>query len=407
MPETLVIFTIGYPYGDTEVTFLHEEVKVLASHYKEIVLIPGSANTKLSLNKLPKNVRVLAVSRQNTFKWNLADFFIVVKLFLNEVLLSKNLRLVKNVRYHLHQLMNYLALAKSVDELIKTGKIFENDLFYTYWFDEWSSALSILKLQFKRKIIFVTRAHGFDIYDERSDKGYIFPRSIQMKNVKKVYCISKNGKDYLTSKFPGYHDKCEFSRLGIEKSEEVPQVGKRSNGLVIVSCSSLIPLKRVHKIIEILSHSKKNITWIHFGSGALKDEIITMASKLTSNITTDFRGSVKNELIKEFYNNNHVDWFINVSEYEGIPVSIMEAMSYGIPTIATNVGGVNEIVNETTGVLINKNFKPEEVTSVLETVKFSEKQRASIIAFWRTNYKASVNYENFAKKLLSIKKQND
>lgn len=41
---------------------------------------------------------------------------------------------------------------------------------------------------------------------------------------------------------------------------------------------------------------------------------------------------------------------------EGIPVSIMEAISFGIPIIATNVGGNAEIVNDETGVLIPVNI---------------------------------------------------
>lgn len=41
-----------------------------------------------------------------------------------------------------------------------------------------------------------------------------------------------------------------------------------------------------------------------------------------------------------------------MSDSEGIPVSIMEAMSFGIPVIARNVGGMSEIVNEENGLLL-------------------------------------------------------
>ena len=47
--------------------------------------------------------------------------------------------------------------------------------------------------------------------------------------------------------------------------------------------------------------------------------------------------------------------FINLSSSEGIPVSIMEAQSFGIPVIATNVGGSGEIVVSETGVLVDEN----------------------------------------------------
>lgn len=38
--------------------------------------------------------------------------------------------------------------------------------------------------------------------------------------------------------------------------------------------------------------------------------------------------------------------FVNVSTTEGIPVSIMEALSFGVPVIATKVGGVPEIIED-------------------------------------------------------------
>ena len=46
----------------------------------------------------------------------------------------------------------------------------------------------------------------------------------------------------------------------------------------------------------------------------------------------------------DYYKNNIIDIFINLSASEGIPVSIMDAISFGIPCIATNVGGTGEIV---------------------------------------------------------------
>ena len=46
------------------------------------------------------------------------------------------------------------------------------------------------------------------------------------------------------------------------------------------------------------------------------------------------------------------DLFLLSSNYEGLPLSVLEAMSYGIPVVATNVGGVSEaVLNERTGLL--------------------------------------------------------
>ena len=58
--------------------------------------------------------------------------------------------------------------------------------------------------------------------------------------------------------------------------------------------------------------------------------------------------------------------FINVSSTEGIPVSIMEAMSFGIPVIATAVGGTPEIVNNENGYLLSKDPSAKELAEVIQ-----------------------------------------
>ena len=59
-------------------------------------------------------------------------------------------------------------------------------------------------------------------------------------------------------------------------------------------------------------------------------------------ITYDLKSEILNEEVIRFYQQNHVDLFLLTSEYEGIPVAIMEAMAAGIPVMATNAGGIAE-----------------------------------------------------------------
>lgn len=60
-----------------------------------------------------------------------------------------------------------------------------------------------------------------------------------------------------------------------------------------------------------------------------------IASKLLGNIKNIryiFKGQTKHEDISSYYQDNHVELFINSSDNEGIPVSLMEAMAVGIKT---------------------------------------------------------------------------
>ncbi|MFB0562634.1 MAG: glycosyltransferase family 4 protein [Candidatus Lokiarchaeia archaeon] len=84
------------------------------------------------------------------------------------------------------------------------------------------------------------------------------------------------------------------------------------------------------------------------GDGGLKEKFQGIANQLP--IT--FTGQVSHYLIPRIL--SKADVFILPSLWEGMPTTILEAMAAKVPVIATNVGGVNEVVkNEKTGIIIN------------------------------------------------------
>lgn len=128
----------------------------------------------------------------------------------------------------------------------------------------------------------------------------------------------------------------------------------------IVSCSNIIPVKRCNKIVDILSCLDGfQIQWFHFGDGEEREKLIQYTqNKLSDNVSFHIDGAIPNSELMDFYKNTQVDLFINVSDSEGIPVSMMEALSFGIPVIATNVGGTSEIITDgVNGFLIEKTLK--------------------------------------------------
>ena len=99
--------------------------------------------------------------------------------------------------------------------------------------------------------------------------------------------------------------------------------------------------------------------------------------------------------------------FINTSSAEGAPVSIMEAQSFGIPVIATDVGGVREVVAEGTGILLPVNFRINELASHIEqfidmSLEDESAFRNNALHNWEDNFNASSNYHGFITKLNSI-----
>lgn len=152
------------------------------------------------------------------------------------------------------------------------------------------------------------------------------------------------------------------------------------------------------------------ITWTHIGSGELQKELEGLAlSKLSDkpNVTFHFAGQLTNKEVLNFYTTHPVDLFINVSATEGVPVSIMEAMSFGIPVIATDVGGNSEIVTGENGHLLSADPSANEVKEAIGFfVKLSNEERQRYIKnsrkTWEENYNALFNYQTFVSDLLLL-----
>ena len=277
-------------------------------------------------------------------------------------------------------------------------------LVYTYWFTQWTLIFSIINSK-QKNISLYTRIHGMDVYeDQHADKEFFFPfRYFQAKQIKKVIAISENGRDHLLKVSPQFTHKVEVNRLGVLHHGINPN--NSDVEFVLVSCSSFQSYKRVHLILEILKKIDFKIKWIHFGDSEERKLVEKTFKDIPFNVTIDLMGYVSNTSLMEFYRKNHVDLFINVSETEGIPVSIMEAMSFGIPCIATNVGGVNEIVNNKNGYLVEKNFDNDQVIEFIKKynkldVKETDAFRGEAFSTWQTKYDQETN----CKELLAILK---
>jgi glycosyltransferase involved in cell wall biosynthesis len=92
---------------------------------------------------------------------------------------------------------------------------------------------------------------------------------------------------------------------------------------------------------------------------------------------------VTHDAVRDFYLTQPVDVFVNASTTEGVPVSIMEAMSFGVPVVATDVGGTGELVNSRNGALLVPNPTPAEIAdAILRTVHDrAAKSRATLDTF--------------------------
>ena len=427
MKKKLVLITANFPYGTSE-TFLETELPILAQNFENIEIFTFS--TKGQERQIPTNCSVTNITfNTSRFKAYLGVFSI---LFWKEIFIIKStykkeisLGILKTI---LISLMRAKKIANFLNNTITDKK---GTIYYSYWCDDSALALALLNYRDEQPFKTVSRSHGWDVYFEVSDYNYLPFRHFIHSNLSQIFTISEKGKKYIEEtwkvkgkitvsklgvKPPPIENLLEKSRIseGKEEGQFHPsntsiQEGNNKDVFTLISCSNLIPLKRVHLIIEALSLlQSEKIHWVHFGDGPEEKKLKELAHKnLSGNISYEFKGRVKNIEVLCFYNSIKPQLFINVSSSEGIPVSIMEAMSFGIPCIATNVGGNSEIVNQKNGVLISKDAPINDVKdAILKIVDSSiENQllfKKEAYATWENNYNSETNYKNFIKSIKNL-----
>jgi len=157
-----------------------------------------------------------------------------------------------------------------------------------------------------------------------------------------IVAVSKDIQKAFVNQYRFPEDKVIVIRNGIEISENIP-MRKEKNTFVIGSSGRLFPVKDYSLMVEVAREILKKTNGIRFelaGDGPERPKIEDLIKKNGLDGTFLLRGFVSDTT--PFYSG--LDLYINTSVHEGIPMSVLEAMSYGIPIIAPNVGGLTEII---------------------------------------------------------------
>lgn len=401
--DEIIIFTQGFPFGKSEI-FLETEITTLSTVFKKVTIV-SKVEVPLDKREVPKNCEVIVLNNKRVSVWHLFKLINVeiCKEFWS-ILFQKNF--YKKLRELVSQLLksygSYLFIKNRVSSTSKC-------VVYSYWLDESSLSFSFICDKLPNSL-FVSRAHAWDLYQERNRWGYLPLKSFIAKKMSGIFFISNHGIDYFRNTYEVNVQRLFLSRLGTKKSmnyQGLPPINN-SDTLHIVSCSVIIPIKRLSLIIEALSILPVRYSWTHIGFGECQDAILAEAKSKLDNNSFTFLGYLKNESVLEYYKSNKIDFLLNTSTTEGVPVSMMEAMSCGIPCIGTNVGAVSEIIEDNkNGFLMTANPTPKEVSSFIMRYKklsTSEKQKMKNNAYktWENKFNAEKNYSDFISRVLQL-----
>lgn len=297
---------------------------------------------------------------------------------------------------------------------MKKNGFFENDaIYYSYWYF-WKCYAVTHEIDKYPGSRVITRTHEYDLYDYTSPSGYQPFKEAMDEKLDYIIFIAEHGRDYYIKKYnrdPG--DKYRLYYLGTSlpaqiNTDEPMRIINRSDTLTIVSCSSVIERKRVYRIVEALSLIDDTlIRWIHFGAGEQELRVKQLCEeKLStkSNISYDLKGYVKNEELHAFYMDNRVDAFVTASSSEGNPVSVMEALSYGIPVIAPNICNFPNMITNC-GILVSGECRAQELADAIRSLsKMLDEDirslRNNARRCWEEKFNADKNNIRFVEEML-------
>ena len=219
----------------------------------------------------------------------------------------------------------------------------------------------------------------------------------------RVICVSQADSDYAKSYIGIKKEKIVSIHNGVFKPDIVsmpPYNSKELSILSVVRFQAPKDFETLIKGLELISEYNFHLKIVGDGPdfNAVKSKI--ESSKLSNKISLE---GFKTEL-NSYYSS--ADVVILISKSEGLPMSLIEGMSFGKPLIATDIGGVSEIVNDKNGFLIpplNAECLAEAVKSCIELKQTNDNRLGEgSIELFNKKFNFSVMY----KKVLALYSSN-
>lgn len=159
----------------------------------------------------------------------------------------------------------------------------------------------------------------------------------------------------------------------VETEEPPPRRKKRSElgipsgaCVVVFAAPHLYPAKGVFELIraaEILMPSRPELRFCVIGGGGAEDELRRIGKSMRGGERVRFTGNLSPPAVREWM--WAADIFTLPSHGEGFPMSVLEAMSAGLPVAATRVGAVPEMIEEGAGGFLVPPRDPEGLARAL------------------------------------------
>ena len=396
MPNSklVLIITSTFPYGEGE-EFFEAEVRGLIASGLSVIILP--VWPRGSVRRESADLKHLTLSR-----YQISLYAFCVTLFR---LLYGELRSTNRSRFNLiTRCFKESIAAAYAPQLYKMI----SDLAISHIHAYWSSGPAMLAMSTSRlaKINWSFTGHSGDLVD-----GVDLKR--KAKTTAGIRLISKRAK-LILNETVDTTSKPEIIHLGVEVPSSAVTFEK-SSCFKIACVGNLIPIKNhdiLIKALKIIELEGLNFSIDIIGSGPLENELKKSVTELGLDNYIFFRGQIDHAQLMIEYSEARYQLVVLASgialsgQQEGIPVSLMEAMSFGIPVVSTETGGIPELVTKELELLVPAGDSKDLAKKMYEIAKMPEAERNALALQCRSriieNFDVSRTSRSFGKFLHSL-----
>ncbi len=344
----IIYLSRSFPYTEVE-AFLTPEITALTRHGHEVLIVPRSPKRFIVHGDAQPMVDITRTQALVSLE--------IIKAALAEVRRSpikavKALSLLMRSR-NANILMKNLAVYTKGLWLAKIAREWGATHIHAHW-ATYTATMALIASEMS-DVPWSFTAHRHDIVANNL-------LALKIRKASFGRFISQSGLELARSlAIKGIEEKAQLLHMGVNLSPVAAGTVRRRDNSVVFCPANLLPVKGHKYLIEAVTILKGRgvevALWVA-GEGELRRSLQEQVDRSGLCHQVSFLGQLSHTEVLRLYAEATVDMVVLPSvdlgngEHEGIPVALIEAMSYRIPVISTATGGVPELLNEGAGLLV-------------------------------------------------------
>ena len=199
--------------------------------------------------------------------------------------------------------------------------------------------------------------------------------------------------------YNGYTPKQNISVVNANIAQRIEELKQDKRIIAVVGRLELDKrIDRAVMLIKSLVAKRIKVHLVVFGDGTLKDELNQLVQKHQLNDSIDILGYVED--VENYY--KYFDLVLFTSDWEGMPLTMWEAMANLVPIVAPDVGGFKEILEENKCGLINESKDLIQLEANINRLLTDEELRQTLGKNGKAAIELKYNEKNFISQIEKV-----